>query len=266
MTTFFCIIVKDRSEVAFLPKQVKPLEKFSLAKIIWPTTRCVLCGGSAIPEYPGLCRRCLERMFTNGAREVFCQSCGAFYAAQFRVCPNCFLKTPSYRKNGIFAAFPYDEDSGVLVKKLKYNNRRDLAETMAKLFFAQINLNAADYDLVTAVPMHKKRLRERGYNQAAVFAQQIAQTLSLPFTGDLLCQKAETVSQTALTYRERLQNLKGAFSLEHPTNLRGKRILLVDDVITTGATMKECGAVLTAAGAKKVVFVAFAAGKTQRGR
>ncbi|HMM07000.1 MAG TPA: ComF family protein [Clostridiales bacterium] len=251
---------------AFLPKQVKPLKKLSLAKIIWPTTRCVLCGENAVPEYPGLCRRCLERLFTNGEREVFCQSCGAFYPVPFKVCPNCFLKTPSYGKNGIFAAFPYDEDSGVLVKKLKYNNRRDLAETMAKLFFARVNLNAVDYDLVTAVPMHKKRLRERGYNQAAVFAQQIAQTLSLSFAGDLLCQKVETVSQTALAYRERLHNLKGAFSLGVPGELEGKRILLVDDVITTGATMKECGAVLRAAGAKKVVFVAFAAGKTQRGR
>ncbi len=249
-----------------MSKQVRPLEKFFLAKIIWPTTRCVLCGESAIPEYPGLCRRCLARMFANGEREVFCQSCGAFYPVQFKVCPNCFLKTPSYRKKGVFAAFPYDEDSGVLVKKLKYNNRRDLAETMAKLFFTQINLDAADYDLVTAVPMHKKRLRERGYNQAAVFAQQIAKTLSLPFAGDLLCQRAETVSQTALTYRERLHNLKGAFSLDRPMELGGKRILLVDDVITSGATMKEGDAVLRAGGAKKVVFVAFAAGKTQRGR
>jgi ComF family protein len=258
--------VKEKGGVAFLPKQVKPLEKFSLPKIIWPTTHCVLCGENSVLEYPGLCRRCLQRMLANREREVFCQSCGAFYAAQFRVCPNCFLKTPSYRKNGIFAAFPYDEDSGALVKKLKYNNRRDLAETMAKLFFAQISLDAADYDLVTAVPMHKKRRRERGYNQAAVFGQKIAETLSLPFAEDLLRQTKETVSQTALAYRERLHNLKGAFTAGLPGDLGGRRILLVDDVITTGATMKECGAALAAAGAKKVVFVAFAAGKTQRGR
>lgn len=245
---------------------MKPLEKISIAKVIWPTTRCVLCGENSDAEFPGLCRQCLQRILTNRQREVFCQSCGGFYPAQFKVCPNCFLKTPSYGKNGIFAAFPYDEDSGALVKKLKYNNRRDLAETMAKLFLTHIQLNAADYDLVTAVPMHKKRLKERGYNQAAVFAKHLARSLSLPFAEDLLCQTKETVSQTALAYRERLHNLKDAFALTSPADLTDKRILLVDDVITTGATMKECAAALRAAGAKKVVFVAFAAGKTRQGR
>lgn len=240
------------------------MEKFGIPKVIWPTTRCVLCGGHSSKEYPGLCRDCLARILSNRRRETFCQSCGAFYPAQFKVCPNCFLKTPSYGKAEIFAAFPYDEDTGVLVKKLKYNNRRDLAETMAKLFFGYVELDPRQYDLVTAVPIHKKRLKERGYNQAAVFAKVIAASLSLPFDEKVLTQTKETVSQTALSYRERLRNLVGAFTAQ--ADLSGKRILLVDDVITTGATMKECAAALKAAGAKKVVFAAFAAGKSRQGR
>lgn len=242
------------------------MEKFGIAKVIWPTTRCVLCGGHSSKEYPGLCRDCLARILSNRRRETFCQSCGAFYPAQFKVCPNCFLKTPSYGKTGIFAAFPYDEDTGVLVKKLKYNNRRDLAETMAKLFFEYVELDPNQYDLVTAVPIHKNRLKERGYNQAAVFAKVIAESLSLPFAKDVLYQSKETISQTALSYHERLHNLAGAFTVSARADLSGKRILLVDDVITTGATMKECGAALKAAGAKKVVFAAFAAGKSRQGR
>lgn len=242
------------------------MEKFTIPKVVWPTTRCVLCGEHSSKEYPGLCRHCLSRIASNRTREVFCQSCGAFYPAQFKVCPSCFLKTPSYGKNGIYAAFPYDEDSGALVKKLKYNNRRDLAETLSKLFLKYVDLQPENYDFVTAVPIHKKRLKERGYNQAAVFAQMIAQSLSLPFVKDVLVQKEEAVSQTALSYHERLHNLKGAFAVCEKKALLGKRILLVDDVITTGTTMKECGATLKEAGAKKVVFVAFAAGKTRQGR
>lgn len=242
------------------------MEKNSIQKALWPTTRCVICGGRSSAAYPGLCAACLTRIRENKSKEAFCKSCGSFYPAQFKVCPHCFLKTPVYAKSGIFCAFPYDEDSGCLVKKLKYNNRRDLAETMTKLFFEAVPMDKNAYDLVTAVPIYKKRFKERGYNQAAVFARLIADALALPFEDHLLCQVKDTVSQTALSYHERLNNMKDAFAVRGKIPLSGKRILLVDDVITTGATMKECAAVLKDGGAKKVAFLSFAAGKSREGR
>ena len=240
--------------------------KNSIAKLLWPTTRCVICGGPSEAAYPGLCGLCLERMRQGQRQERFCPGCGSFYPAVFKTCPSCFLKTPSYPKNGIFCAYPYDGDSGCLVKKLKYNNRRDLAETMAKLFHDVVSAEWDSFDLVTAVPIHVNRLRERGYNQAAVFGRALAAGFGLPFDAGLLVQTRETVSQTTLHYHERLRNPKGAFAVTKGAVLSGKRILLVDDVITTGATMKECAKVLKEAGAKRVVLLSFAAGKSRSGR
>ncbi len=159
---------------------------------------------------------------------------------------------------------PYDEDSSLLVKNLKYGNRRDLAETMTRLFFRYAETDDA-FDVVTSVPLHREKQRQRGFNQSREIALRVAEEMGLPYE-ETLVRTVNTVSQTRLSYRERLRNMKGAFSLGKDVDVRGKRILLVDDVVTTGATMKECAAVLRSAGAKRVGMASFAAAKTKAGR
>ncbi len=128
-----------------------------------------------------------------------------------------------------------------LVHKLKYENRPEIGLALGKLL-ANLLLTQADYDVdtVVPVPMHPSKEFKRGYNQAAVFGQGIAEVLNCPLsTQDFIKTKA-TITQTAKSRAERLENVKDVFFIQNPQNLSGKHILLVDDVITTGATLESC--------------------------
>ena len=105
-------------------------------------------------------------------------------------------------------------------------------------------------NLVAAVPLHKSRLRARGYNQAVQLARQVDRHLGVPVAPELLCRVRDTAAQQGLDAAARNSNLRGAFAAPHP--IVGRRILLVDDVMTTGATARECALVLGAAGAAAV--------------
>ncbi len=99
-------------------------------------------------------------------------------------------------------------------------------------------------DLVVPVPLHLKRLKERGFNQSGLLAGEFARKLGVPVSFDNIIRKNRTEPQTRLNRRERLKNVKGAFELSGAKSVRGRRILLVDDVITTGTTLSECARTL----------------------
>ena len=236
--------------------------KEQILKVIFPTTKCVVCGDKSEKNYPGLCKSCFARMEKHRQKEVLCPRCGTFHPDSFKNCPHCYFDPPKFSvRSGFFCALPYDEDSRILVKNLKYQNRRDLAETMTKLFFRYSEIDA-DFDAVTAVPLHKMRQKERGYNQSEIFARCIAEGMGLPYETYLI-RTVNTVSQTKLPYQQRIRNLEGAFSVLNADVVKGKKILLVDDVVTTGATVKECVKVLKSVGAKRVGIASFAAGRAK---
>jgi ComF family protein len=123
-------------------------------------------------------------------------------------------------------------------------------------------LNKGDFgnSLWIPVPLHKKKLRWRGFNQSAEIARELSFTLGGQLHEDALEKIKETPDQVTLQQDERKENLLGAFQLKNPAFVRGKKILLVDDVFTTGATMEECAKVLKQAGAREVWGVAIARG------
>ena len=121
-----------------------------------------------------------------------------------------------------------------------------------------------DFDMVTSVPLHKTRLRQRGYNQSEELARRIAADMELPYM-PLLQRTRETPSQTRLTLSQRRKNPIGAFSVLPDAVVEGKRILLIDDVVTTGATALECVTVLRAKGAKRVAIGGICAGRSREG-
>ncbi len=113
-------------------------------------------------------------------------------------------------------------------------------------------LQVYSIDFILYVPLHKKKLRERGFDQAFLIAREISKLSNIPLKADLLFKKKETPPQAALKKQIRVKNLKGAFDVRDSSFLEGKNVLLVDDVITTGVTVNECSKVLKQNGAKRV--------------
>jgi len=135
------------------------------------------------------------------------------------------------------------------IHRLKYNNHVILAPAFADMLSdAAASLPAPD--MVVPVPLHADRLRQRGFNQSLLICRGIAKTLKAGISYGNLVRARATPPQVNLKARERAENLKGAFALRDAAAFKGKRILLVDDVYTTGATIKECSKVMKKAGAE----------------
>jgi len=149
-----------------------------------------------------------------------------------------------------------------LVHHLKYKGRQDLGLKLGGLIAEKIKLNP-DYaaaDLIIPVPLHPARARTRGYNQSLCIANGISAVLNIPVQSNLLIRKVNTSSQTKKGRFTRFENMQTVFSVSNQTALQGKHILLVDDVITTGATLEACGLELFKQGIQKlsIATIAFA--------
>jgi ComF family protein len=194
---------------------------------------------------------------------VPCTKCGRFHAGQEgkMICWECREDEQPYIISRAVA--PFEGPVREAVHYFKFCGRRGLAypfgELMASLVVQLFPFRS--FGAVVPVPLHIGRLRERGYNQAALLAEVIAGILKIPLQEEALLRVRETPSQTSLSRQEREENMKGAFIAgKEALLLQGKRVLLVDDVYTTGATVKECCRVLASAGVGELYVVALAAG------
>src|SRR5262249_27411068 len=150
--------------------------------------------------------------------------------------------------HGVWSALVWDERVAEIVHAMKYRGQTRVAAAMAEeMARARDRLRV---DLVTEVPLHPARERERGFNQAALLARALAVCIGAPWVTAVLERSRPTPTQTALGARERAANLAGAFRALEPAWVDGRRVLLVDDVFTTGATLGACSDVLRAAGAR----------------
>ena len=140
---------------------------------------------------------------------------------------------------------------------------RDLAKPLAFSIIAHISLlNKPIYppDVICPIPLHRRRLKWRGYNHAEELAKQLGKAFSLPVVSNALIKRKHTAPQVSLGREERLRSMKGVFEVRNPQAIASKNILLVDDVYTTGATMEECARVLKKAGAARVLGAVVARG------
>jgi ComF family protein len=158
------------------------------------------------------------------------------------------------------AAAHYDGIARALVHRLKYGDRLELAQALGTMMARAGAELLADADLIVPVPLHRSRLWQRRFNQAVALAQVIAERSGIPCAPLLLSRVKRTRQQVGLTRAQRQQNLQGAFRVaEHlRPRLGGQRILLVDDVLTTGSTANAAARALLRAGAAKVDVLAFA--------
>jgi len=141
-----------------------------------------------------------------------------------------------------------------LLHQLKYKHKPTIAKWLGRrhgTILRETSLSK-DLDLIIPVPLHSSKLRQRGYNQSDYFAQGLAEVLKIPWNNWCLVRKRATSTQTKKNQLERFENVEGAFYVTDASVIEGKRLLVVDDVITTGATLEACIAVLLAAGSKEV--------------
>ena len=190
-----------------------------------------------------------------------CRSCGTpceIDLGEDTQCPVCIARPP--RWTGARAALVYDDMSRQLVLDLKRSGRRDGLDLMAG-WLAQAGRDIlADADMLIPVPLHYSRLAARGFNQSGWLAQAIGRLTGVPVQVDLLRRKRRTPSQGGLTARARRRNVAGAFEVRqrHKAGLAGRTIVLVDDVLTTGATLSVCTSALKRAGAARVYVLVLA--------
>ncbi|NDV82093.1 ComF family protein [Bacteroides sp. 51] len=149
----------------------------------------------------------------------------------------------------VTAFFYYRKGSAYrnIIRVLKYKGRKDVGEIMGKHFAQEImGSGFLDcIDLIIPIPLHHKRFKKRGYNQSEWIARGIAGVCQIPINNQAIIRKAYTDSQTSNSVTERWENVKDAFELQQTEGLTGKHILLIDDVLTTGATIKACASVLS---------------------
>ena len=219
----------------------------SLAELLFPA-RCLGCGrqlGSSRP--PLLCKNCRAGVLLIS--RPFCPSCGAPGAAHR--CRNCQQHSFAFDQARSLAV--YQEPIRSLIHQLKFSGRLVGLSTFAALAKeADAAALFHEPDLILPVPLHIRRLRWRGFNQSLLLAKACFPAWQGKIQPDLLQRHRDTVPQTQLDGAERRSNLTGAFSLRAPQEVRDKRILLVDDVLTTGSTLHECAKALRQAGAMQI--------------
>lgn len=202
---------------------------------------------------PGVCDACLRQVKRHP--EPYCAICGRTVSgARDRLCHECRAEKPAF--TAARSACLYEGVMKELIHRFKYKNRRSLAGLFAGYMLDLLKrdtLFSGGIETVAFVPLHRRRLRERDFNQSEALAKRIAGGLGLP-VADCIEKIRRTASQNELSRRERLVNLKGSFRTRDSRSegVRDRVVLLVDDVMTTGATLDECGRTLLAAGAREV--------------
>ena len=213
--------------------------------------RCLACAASV--DVPGrLCGSCWAGVDFIAA--PYCRCCGlpfAFDEGADILCGACLGRPPDYDQAR--AVLRYNGVAASLVKGFNYYDRTHGAPAYAAWMGRSGAALLADADAVTPVPLHRRRLFGRRYNQSALLAREIAEVAGLAFEPDLLIRTRYTESQVKfISWRGRIENVRGAFAVRPGRPVAGRRIILIDDVMTSGATVNACAKALKRAAAVSV--------------
>ena len=219
---------------------------------------CAFCGKIMAYSKTGvyICPECMEKL-RFCVNEKCCYVCGSPVENEnYGLCHECF----SIRHSGsrmyydrIISVCVYDENSRNGIVKFKKGINSGSVSTFAGIIAAVAQSNLKDFDFVAAVPPRKKRMRELGFDQCHILALKIAKILNIPYVKNILYRTRNSEKQTNLSGEQRRENLSGAFEVKiNPDRIKNKRILIIDDVKTTGSTINECARALKEKGAAVV--------------
>jgi ComF family protein len=200
---------------------------------------CLACEGSLVKGEQLICTRCMVQMPLTNYHQDDHNSLRNRLSSRIDI-------------QYAMALFKFSKNGRVqrLLHALKYKNHPELGIMLGYLYGDRITQanRATAFELIIPVPLHSSRKRKRGYNQSAKFAEGLSQKLGIPFSDDLVERKIKTQTQTRKTKLNRWQNVSEVFHVKSIDSIRNKSILLVDDVVTTGATLEACGNYLIQAG------------------
>ncbi len=216
--------------------------------------RCMVCD-TAVGKHGDFCGTCFAA--ASFITEPFCARCGVPFASAGQadaegLCPACAATPPTFRQAR--AALRYNDMARRLILPLKHADRVDLAPILAPMMIRAGGALLASADLLVPVPLHRRRLYDRKYNQSALLAQVVGRRSGRPVALDALVRRRPTGSLDHKTAEQRSIELEGAITVRpnRQSSLAGKTILLIDDVMTSGATANACATALLAAGAVAV--------------
>lgn len=234
----------------------------AVLNLIFPTCRCIHCGQDGLIREDGLCAKCREKLRNSKEDFSSCTLCPTFIPSGEKYCLNCW-EGKKYWFDAALAVFPYQGTIRNVIHDFKYRGRVKWARSLGLLMGEAVIKDARFHavDVVIPVPLHGKRKAKRGYNQSELLAGEIGRRLGMPVAVNILSRIKDTPSQTGLKRKGRQENLADAFQVLDSFALKGKNVLLVDDIYTTGATVDTCSRILKTGGAKSVLVVTCCAGK-----
>ncbi len=229
-----------------------------LVDFVYPPL-CPLCRAPSLSTANGLCQDCARVLIPISGPS--CPVCGRQFRAEGtgdHKCGSCITEPPRF--DTALSWGIYEQSLALAIKRYKFHDALGLGGLLSGLLQETYDRQPAAHepDLLIPVPLHKRRLRERGYNQSALLGRSLARRRKIYCEANQLKRIRFTRPQVGLTLNQRKKNVEGAFKLERSERVKGLKVVLVDDVITSGATVMECAKVLKRAGAEEVHVLALA--------
>lgn len=224
-----------------------------------PSTYCVVCDSFVDNSRKyNMCDNCIEKVLWIG--ENTCQICGRpIEKASECICPDCAENEKAF--DGGYSCTAYGLYERKLISDFKKSGRAYLARTLGEILYDRIVIEDLKIDGIIPIPVHKDRLKKRGFNQTELMGKYLSKKIGWPLITDAVVRVKNTRAMKQLDRWDRAKNMQGAFAVLKPEKIRNKNLIVLDDIYTTGVTMQECSKILKDEGAEKVYILSFSAGR-----
>ncbi len=218
-----------------------------LISTVYPP-RCVICGAPGFNDMD-ICEVCYHDLPWIGSACLQCAIPLAKHSGDQLKCGQCLQKPPAFDRS--LSLFSYEKEAVTLIQQLKFNEKLAYSRLLGSMLADAINKNAIELpDCILPVPLYRKRLKQRGFNQSIEMARPVASTFGIPLDFQSVKRVRDTQSQTELDKQQRRKNIRAAFEVVEP--LSAQHIVVVDDVVTTTSTVNEVARLLKRAGVRRV--------------